>query len=238
MFAHLRAVGGGVGKRLAHVGRRLRLIVGRRSGPKALASPATSERHTAAPRPDRTHARSTALVTEHQRLVRGLAKRYARRFPTADVADLEQEGAIGLLRAAKLYKKGRGAQFATFAHPHIESRIRRAAQASHGVRLPERKIQKGVKLLTVGGESGRKKLGRLTSSGGIERGHARATVARLATTARLSPELRRVIQLRYGDDHTVSETAKALGRGKATIHAMERKALAQLRAASLPQGRD
>lgn len=62
------------------------------------------------------------LIESHLPLVRALARRYAGRG--ADLDDLVQVGAIGLIKATDRFDPERGVAFATFAAPTIEGEIR------------------------------------------------------------------------------------------------------------------
>ena len=61
------------------------------------------------------------IVTEYLPLVRSIAAKYNKlRIPQED---LEQEGMIGLLKAANKYEKNRGAKFSTYATYWIKKYI-------------------------------------------------------------------------------------------------------------------
>ena len=189
--------------------------------------------------PRRSPLPKIPLVTKHLGLVKSVARRYARRFPGAEIADLVQEGHLGLLRAGKLFKKRRGAAFSTFAVPHIENRIRRAAQRRFTVRVPERALRrrKGKGVFTIGGLKGERIAiaglrGAPVSEGGIAQAHARASLSRVLK--RLPHAHRNLLRLRYLNGQlTISELAKKLGKSRSTVHGLERKALAAARRASM-----
>lgn len=81
-------------------------------------------------------AAEAELVARNLRLVLDLAGRY--QTPGADLEDMVQEGAIGLLRAARRFDPARGTRFSTFAHWWIRQGISRFVKGpTRIVRLPE-----------------------------------------------------------------------------------------------------
>lgn len=75
------------------------------------------------------------MVLNNQGLVATIAKRYA--GMGLDLADLKQEGNLGLLRAIKTYDADSGYKFTTYASHWIKQSIRRALNNSgRTVRLP------------------------------------------------------------------------------------------------------
>src|ERR1700761_5206894 len=62
------------------------------------------------------------LIESHLPLVKALARRYA--GPDAEMEDLVQVGAVGLIKATDRFDPGKGVAFATFATPTIEGEIR------------------------------------------------------------------------------------------------------------------
>jgi RNA polymerase sigma factor (sigma-70 family) len=76
------------------------------------------------------------LVARNLRLVLDVSKRY--QTPGASSEDLIQEGAIGLIRAARRFDPSRGFRFSTFAHWWIRQGISRFVKGpTRVVRLPE-----------------------------------------------------------------------------------------------------
>lgn len=76
------------------------------------------------------------LIRRNLRLVYDLARRY--QTPGATFEDLVQEGAIGLLRAARKFEPARGNRFSTFAHWWIRQGISRFVKGpTRTIRLPE-----------------------------------------------------------------------------------------------------
>jgi RNA polymerase sigma factor (sigma-70 family) len=172
------------------------------------------------------------LLTKYERLVQRVALPFSHRFPRAALPDLMQEGRMGLLRAGELYRKRKGATFATYAHHHIAKRVREAARASNLVHVPDRKLRKGVMAHVDGGLEGFRKLAELGSDGGISRAHAAASVKRLLT--KLPAPEARVLHLRYLNGQlTKRQVAKKLRHAVSTVHLLERSAFARLRRASL-----
>ena len=74
------------------------------------------------------------IVEANQRLVLSQAERYARHLP---LADLHQEGMIGLMRAIERFDPNRGAKFATYAIWWIRQSMHRAIQEQNRtIRIP------------------------------------------------------------------------------------------------------
>lgn len=68
--------------------------------------------------------------------VRSLANRYV--SSGMDIEDLEQEGRVGLIKAAAKYQPDRGARFATFGFYYVRGHILRAiSEQSWALRLPQ-----------------------------------------------------------------------------------------------------
>lgn len=90
------------------------------------------------------HQRATAqsrehLIESHLPLVRALARRYT--GLGAELDDLVQVGAVGLIKASDRFDPRKGVAFATFATPTIEGEIRHHLRdRSAGLRIP-RKLQ-------------------------------------------------------------------------------------------------
>jgi RNA polymerase sigma-B factor len=81
-----------------------------------------------------------SLIESHLTLVRTIARRYAGRG--AELDDLVQVGAVGLVKASDRFDPTRGIMFATFAAPAIEGEIRHHLRDRTGpLRLP-RKLQR------------------------------------------------------------------------------------------------
>jgi RNA polymerase sigma-B factor len=84
-----------------------------------------------------------ALVLEHGRLARRLARRYARTAEQRE--DLEQVAYLGLVKAARRYDPSRAVAFTTFAVPTILGELRRFCRdtrwAVHVPRLMQERVQ-------------------------------------------------------------------------------------------------
>lgn len=76
------------------------------------------------------------LVHRHLPLVRSIARKY--RTPGADMEDMVQEGAAGLVRAIRKFEPERGFRFSTYAHWWIRQAISRFVKGpTRMIRLPE-----------------------------------------------------------------------------------------------------
>jgi RNA polymerase sigma-B factor len=84
-------------------------------GLEEVATVSTGQQQTAA------QARES-LIESHLPLVKAVARRYA--GPNAELDDLVQVGAVGLIKASDRFDPGKGVAFATFATPTIEGEIR------------------------------------------------------------------------------------------------------------------
>jgi RNA polymerase primary sigma factor len=92
-----------------------------------------------APRAQQTQT-IMALVERNLRLVVSVARTYApllREQAALDLADLIQEGNLGLIEAASHYDPERGTRFSTYATWWIRQAILRAIRAADTIRLPE-----------------------------------------------------------------------------------------------------
>lgn len=75
-------------------------------------------------------------LLKQQGLVHVLARRYANRFHVP-YEDLVQEGNLGLIRAKKKFRPGRGCRFSTYAFPWIRSFLQRAVAEDRMIHIPE-----------------------------------------------------------------------------------------------------
>jgi RNA polymerase nonessential primary-like sigma factor len=85
------------------------------------------------------------MVAANLRLCVNLATKSTRRAgPFLEMADLAQEGALGLIRAVELFDPERGYKLSTFAYWHIHQRITVAiADKSTAIRIP-RHMREGI----------------------------------------------------------------------------------------------
>jgi RNA polymerase primary sigma factor len=118
----------------------LRLAVPRRRRPGCGAAgeslPAEEERALLARARTGDRAARDELIEANVALVISLARGFVR--PPFELADLVQEGVIGLLTAMERFDPGRGTRFTTYAVYWVRQRLRRAV-SSQGrlIRLPE-----------------------------------------------------------------------------------------------------
>ncbi len=86
-------------------------------------------------REDGDPAAREALVERHLPLVRALARRFANRGEALD--DLEQVGAIGLLKAIDRFEPARGVALSSYATPNVIGEIKRHFRdRSSAIRIP------------------------------------------------------------------------------------------------------
>ena len=85
------------------------------------------------------------LIESHLPLVKAVARRYA--GPDAELDDLVQVGAVGLIKASDRFDPDRGVAFATFATPTIEGEIRHHLRdRGSAMRIPRRLQRLGRKV--------------------------------------------------------------------------------------------
>lgn len=90
--------------------------------------------------PDSDGTSREGLIESHLGLVRTIARRYAGRG--AELDDLVQVGAVGLIKASNRFDPERGVAFATFAAPVIEGEIRHHVRdRTSSLRIP-RKLER------------------------------------------------------------------------------------------------
>jgi RNA polymerase sigma-B factor len=109
-----------------------------------VATVSTGQQQTAAQTRER-------LIESHLPLVKAVARRYA--GPNAELDDLVQVGAVGLIKASDRFDPGKGVAFATFATPTIEGEIRHHLRdRSSALRIPRELQRMGRKIHRCQGE--------------------------------------------------------------------------------------
>ncbi len=151
-----------------------------------------------------------SLVEAHMPLVRSMARRYEGRG--AELEDLVQVGAIGLLSASERFDPKRGVSFGSFAAPTVEGAIRHHLRkvAKTDQPLAHDEIPDGISAL-VGSDD------RL-----LLRSSLRA----------LSDRDRQIVYLRFHADMTEADIASELGLSQAQVSRLLADALVQLREVS------
>lgn len=180
----------------------------------------------------------------------GLVRRVARGYrwacsSTLELADLEQEGMQGVIRAARTFDPERGA-FSTYAMPWIKHFVQRAVHNQcRTVRVPmpvsKREWSEGrpVSLTTTSldekpwGDSGSASmadlLGFITDAQGplnIEESERKELVAHLLST--LSEREALVLRLRFFEDLTLHEVGRRIGTTKERARQLQANALARI----------
>jgi RNA polymerase sigma-B factor len=150
------------------------------------------------------------LVEAHMPLVHSVARRYAGRG--AELEDLVQVGAVGLLSASERFDPQRGVSFGSFAAPTVEGAIRHHLRklAKTDQPLAPDEIPEGISAL-VG-----------TDDRLLLRGWLRA----------LGDRDRQIVYLRFHADMTEADIGRELGLSQARVSRLLAEALVQLREVS------
>lgn len=148
------------------------------------------------------------MVVGNLRLVLFWALRY--RYRGVELADLFQEGVIGLMRAVELYDPGRGTRFSTYASWRIRSQMQAA------VHVAERWSGEGARF-----------------DGGVPVVEPNESIDELRHAVDDLDDLgRSVVALRFGLDGTrplsLNDVARQLHLGSRRVRAVESEALRRL----------
>lgn len=176
------------------------------------------------------------LLTETDGLVKKLAHSWASRNEEVDFDDLCQEGRLGVLRAAELFREELGVKFSTFAFPHINSRMRIWLHKTRDtVRVPSN-LFGVVRVLTtpldepVNGDG--RSLAETVSAPEASEGDPMAREALDALTValkRLPKKKREILEKRFWQRRTLDDVAKDYGVTREAVRKQQRQALLLLR---------
>lgn len=147
------------------------------------------------------------LITAHLPAARRTARGVARRFPAAEVADLEQEASLGLILAGRLWDSSRGVTFWAFARHRVEGAVKRDAIRQAKARRP---------LLAPERDGG---------IGSIEAD----TSGMIVLLGTLSPPKGRIVYDRAVNGDEFGTIARALGCSSKWVQILYRRALVELR---------
>jgi RNA polymerase sigma-B factor len=168
----------------------------------------------------RPHARRR-LIEAHLPLVRAIARRHD--GGAEPLEDLVQVGAIGLIKAVDRYAHDRGTPFPAYAAPFIAGEIRHHLRDRCApVRVPRRLQEEGVRVVAV----------ELEAAGDPPTDPLAQAPDRLAIRAALRalrPRERRIVQLRFVEDLSQEQIARATGLSQVHVSRMLRAALSRMR---------
>jgi RNA polymerase primary sigma factor len=171
------------------------------------------------------------MIEANLRLVVHVARRYPRDGIGLTLADLVQEGTLGLVRAVEKFDARRGHRFSTYATIWIRQSIGRAI----GRHVPRPRV---ISLDEPVGSPDSARLADLLPDRDAAAPDEQAAAAIAAEGVRnalveLPPHERRVLECRYGLEGagmTSGETARALGLRAGEVRRLEALALRRLRA--------
>src|SRR5919201_4427474 len=179
------------------------------------------------------------LIERHLPLVRSLARRYAGRGEALE--DIEQVGAIGLIKAIDRFELEREVSLATYATPNVVGEIKRHFRdKGWAIRVP-RALQElnasmstAIERLTVSlstGPTGDEELDPLETIGvedeGFERSEDRAAL--VPALRRLPPREREILRMRFEEGLPQTQIAHRIGLSQMHVSRLIRKSLAAMR---------
>ena len=154
---------------------------------------------------------------EHLGLVHLCANRFRGRG--MEYEDLYSAGCIGLLKAVKAFDCTRGVQFSTYAVPVILGEIKRLFRDGGAVKV-SRSLKEHAMQIQQLQEQFQQKHGRA----------ATLTELALRQVLQILPQAdRKLLQYRYFQNLTQTETAKRLGISQVQVSRKEKKILSRLR---------
>lgn len=160
------------------------------------------------------------LIERHLPLVRSIARRYA--GGSEPLEDLTQVGAIGLIKAVDRFDAGRGVAFGAYAAPFIAGEIRHHLRdGCSPVRVPRRLQEEGVRVVAVELDAAAD-----AHTDPMPEAHDRLAVG--TAMGALRPRERRIVHLRFVEDLSQAQIARATGLSQVHVSRMLRRALTRL----------